>query len=225
VKRLLLITATFVCASAMPAFAHTSFTPDEAGPGTLVRTTLHAADERDDATITQVELFFPEGVLIPAGELVSGPGWTGTVFPERILWTGGTADGDQEFQMTLGPLPDQPGRLQFRVLQTYSNGDVDRWIQEWPAGAAEPDMPGPVIDLVPGAPGTVPTLPPTVAPTTATTTSTVATTTTDAGDAATAQDADGEDGGTSAAAVAGIVIAAIVVVGVAAWLILRARRR
>ena len=225
-RRLVLLTLAFVCVLATPVLAHTTFTPDEAGPGTIVRVTLNAADERDDAVITGVELFFPEGVTIPAGELASdGPGWTGTVFPDRIQWTGGTADGDQRFPMSLGPLPDQPGRLQFKVLQTYGNGDVDRWIQDWPAGAPEPDMPGPVLDLVPGAPGTVSetTLPPaTTVPPTTTTTAAPTTTTTDA--PADAGD-DGDDDGLSAGAIVAIAAATAALGAGGVLLALRARGR
>jgi hypothetical protein len=60
--------------------------------------------------------------------------------------------------LTIGPLPDSEGRMQFKVLQTYSDGTEDAWISDWPVGAPEPDKPGPVIDLVAGAPGTIPEL-------------------------------------------------------------------
>ena len=49
-----------------------------------------------------------------------------------------------------------PVRLQFKALQTYSNGEIDRWIEDWPAGAPEPDHPAPVLEVVTGGPGTPP---------------------------------------------------------------------
>ena len=110
-----------------------------------------------------------------------------------------------------------PGRLQFKVLQTYANGDVDRWISEWPLGAPEPDQPGPVLDLVEGAPGTVP---PTSDPTTPTSppeTPTSAPPTT-----ATAPAGDDEEG--DGVAVLPIALGVIVVGGGAFWWWLRRRR-
>ena len=44
------------------------------------------------------------------------------------------------------------GPLQFKVLQTYDNGDVDRWIEDATEGA---DNPGPVVDVVEAAPGSL----------------------------------------------------------------------
>jgi hypothetical protein len=58
--------------------------------------------------------------------------------------------------LTIGPLPDTEGRLQFKVVQTYSDGSEDAWIDDWPEDQPEPPNPGPILDLVAGAPGTVP---------------------------------------------------------------------
>ena len=159
---LISLVAALVLVVAAPASAHTGFTPEEAGPGTVVDVTLNAADERDAAIITSVELFWPDGLTLTALAPPAGPGtFTATMTPTGILWQGGSAEGDQQFPITLGPLPAEPGRLQFKVLQTYDNGEVDRWIEDWPEGAAEPAMPGPVLVLAPGGPGSVP--PPTIA--------------------------------------------------------------
>jgi hypothetical protein len=99
--------------------------------------------------------------------------------------------------ITLGPLPDQPGQLQFKVVQTYDNGEVERWIDDWPEGSPEPPNPGPVLGLVPGAAGSIPPalVPATTAPATTeapATTSPPATT----GDQSAAAESD-DDSGTS----------------------------
>jgi hypothetical protein len=154
---LISLVAALVLVIVAPASAHTGFTPEEVGPGTVVDVTLNAADERDAAIITSVELFWPDGLTLTALAPPAGPGtFTATMTPTGILWQGGSAEGDQQFPITLGPLPAEPGRLQFKVLQTYDNGEVDRWIEDWPEGAPEPAMPGPVLVLVPGGPGRVP---------------------------------------------------------------------
>ncbi|MGQ0826428.1 MAG: DUF1775 domain-containing protein [Actinomycetota bacterium] len=127
------------------------------GPA-IIGLALTAADERDDAVITTVELFFPEDVTIPVVAVAMPPGgvWGYTTSATGITWNGGTAEGDQSFAFTIGPLPAEPRRLQFRVVQTYDNGDTDRWIADMPVEGGEPEMPGPVLDLVVGAAGTVP---------------------------------------------------------------------
>jgi hypothetical protein len=219
-----LVPALALVAIAAPAWAHVAFDPDEAAPGTIVSLTLRAAHEREGIGMTRVELFFPEDVEIPVVETPQVPGWTTTAAapidataPAQLTWEGGPALDTVELPLTIGPLPDAPGRLQFKVLQTYANGDVDRWISEWPLGAPEPDQPGPVLDLVEGAPGTVP---PTSDPTTPTSppeTPTSAPPTT-----ATAPAGDDEEG--DGVAVLPIALGVIVVGGGAFWWWLRRRR-
>jgi periplasmic copper chaperone A len=70
----------------------------------------------------------------------------------RITWT--AADGVgvqagqfQEFEISAGPLPEVD-RIVFKALQTYSNGEIVRWIEEPMAGGgAEPEHPAPVLTL------------------------------------------------------------------------------
>lgn len=157
IAQILAIAFVLVATCAGPVAAHTAFDPDEAAPGAVITVTLNAADERDGAAMTKVELFLPENVEVPVSDPATGAmGWTATTNADAVVWEGPPTDGDQSFAVTLGPLPADPQRLQFKVLQTYDNGDIDRWIEEHPAGAAEPGMPGPVIDLVAGGPGTIP---------------------------------------------------------------------
>lgn len=168
-----LLGALVTLLTATPAAAHTGFDPDEAGPGMIAAVTLHLADERDDAAIVKAELFVPEGHVIDVVPVAQPAGWRATTVADRTVWEGPGTDGAVQLRMLLGPLPAAPQRLQFKVLQTYDDGEVDRWIEEWPEGAAEPAMPGPILTLAPGAPGTVPdpaatttTAPTTAAPTT-----------------------------------------------------------
>jgi len=39
--------------------------------------------------------------------------------------------------------------MTFRAIQTYSNGDVVKWIETRAPGATEPARPAPVLDLTP----------------------------------------------------------------------------
>ncbi|MEO6124226.1 MAG: DUF1775 domain-containing protein, partial [Ilumatobacteraceae bacterium] len=169
------ITAAIVAATSTAAFAHSGFDLDEVAPGSIVALHLKVANESRTAGTTRIELRFPQPIVI--FELPTEGEWTatpvdGTVGSEAtgIVWERPTApiDENPSVALTLGPLPAEEGRLQFKVLQTYSDGTEDAWISEWPVGAEEPDMPGPVLDLVTGAAGTIPpdtTTPATVAPT------------------------------------------------------------
>jgi uncharacterized protein YcnI len=170
------VAAAVIMLAALPAAAHTEWEPNTAAPGSIVALTLFAEDEKPDAGTLSVELQFPHALTIV--ELGPVEGWTAApvggavgagATATGVLWTGGPAPGDLELPITLGPLPDQEGRLQFKAIQTYDNGEIERWIGDWPAGAPEPDHPGPVLDLVAGGPGTIPatTVPATAAPTTA----------------------------------------------------------
>ena len=166
--------------SAAGAAAHTEWQPEDAAPGSVVDLTLFVEDEQPDAGRPRSSCSSrgPHGGRLPAV-----PGWTATVVDGQVggpatgvTWEGGP-NPDDVMPITLSPLPDQPGRLQFKVVQTYDNGTVDRWIDDWPEGAEEPLNPGPVLGLVPGAAGTIPatTAPPTTAaPTTTTTAATAA---------------------------------------------------
>jgi uncharacterized protein len=118
-----------------------------------------------------VELRFPEPLVIV--ELPATGCWTaepveGAIGAASIgvTWTRPSADpsDDPILPFTIGPLPDAEGQLQFKVVQTYSDGHEDAWIDEWPEGQPEPPNPGPILHLVAGAPGTLPASPETAEP-------------------------------------------------------------
>ena len=216
--------AAALVVAAAPAAAHNEWEPSTAAPGSVVDLTLFVAGEQPDAGTTTVELFFPAPITIAAVPAV--PGWTATLMDGQVggpasgvTWTGGPTPGDVELPIRLGPLPSEPGRLQFKTVQTYDNGAVDRWIDEWPEGAPEPPAPGPVLDLVPGGPGSIPATTAAPSTTAATTTTTAAsTTTTEADQAAADDDSDGN--------AVPWVIAAVVILAVAGggFAYLRSRR-
>jgi uncharacterized protein YcnI len=220
--------AAALVVAATPAAAHNEWEPSTAAPGSVVDLTLFVEGEQPDAGTATVELFFPAPITVAA--LPAVPGWTATLMDGQlggpasgVTWAGGPTPGDLELPIRLGPLPGDPGRLQFKTVQTYDNGVVDRWIDVWPEGAPEPPAPGPVLDLVPGGPGSIPAT--TAAPTTtaaSTTTTTASTTTPEAGEAA-AEDTDDDSDGN---VVLWVAVAAAVVLAVAGggFAYLRSRR-
>jgi periplasmic copper chaperone A len=81
-----------------------------------------------------------------------------TAVPE-VTWSGGKIlPGQfQDFSVAADPLPAGVSQLPFKAIQTYSNGDVVRWIDLQQPGQPAPDHPAPVLtlttpDAVSGAP-------------------------------------------------------------------------
>jgi periplasmic copper chaperone A len=158
--------ATAFAALALPASAgaHVTLQPEQAPAGGFARLDVRVPNERDDAGTTKVDVQFPPGFVFASYEPV--PGWTvkmtkrklaqpveaeGEQISEevaRITWTGDGKTGIvrpgqfQDFGLSVG-LPDKPGtKLTFKALQTYSNGEVVRWI-----GAPNAEEPAPQVEL------------------------------------------------------------------------------
>ncbi|MFC1419042.1 YcnI family copper-binding membrane protein [Streptacidiphilus cavernicola] len=162
------LTAAAVLAGAGAAFAHVTVHPDSypqgASDGTL---TFRVPNEEDKADTTQVDVFFPAAQPIASVLVAPLPGWTSTVKTVKlakpivtddgnitdavseVLWTGGKiAPGQyQDFTVAFGQLPTGVDQLVFKALQTYSDGNVVRWIDETVKGQPEPDHPAPVLTL------------------------------------------------------------------------------
>jgi len=163
-----LVAAASVVAAAVLAVpglvsAHTEFEPSAAAPGTIIALELFVEDERPQAGTSQVQLAFPPEPVIDIVDRPAVPGWTSQVDAgtpgttgQVITWSGGPEPGDVRLPLVIGPLPDQPGQVQFKVIQTYDDGSEDAWIDDWPAGTSEPQNPGPVLQLEPGAAGELP---------------------------------------------------------------------
>lgn len=171
------VTATLVAgvavllASALPAWAHVTVSPSVATTGSYGTFAFKVPNERPDAKTTRVEVVFPENAQLASVSLRPVPGWTATVATRQlpnaasagsddeaadkavtgIVWEGGAIKpGEfQLFEVSLGPLPTTPGQLVFKALQTYSGGEVVRWIDIPEAGAPRPEHPAPVIDVKP----------------------------------------------------------------------------
>jgi hypothetical protein len=214
------------------AFAHTELEPGEAGPGTVIDLTLHLANEQPSPT-TNVQLLFPEGEPLTVVAAPAVGTWAATVdggavggAPATGITWNRPADSpldDPSLPLTVGPLPTTEGPLQFKVLQTYANGVVDRWIEETTPGGPEPEMPGPVLEVVAGGPGIVPSTTATSAA--ATTTLPPATTTPTTDDATDDEDDDADDDDSNAAPIAIAVVAGVLVLGGGGYYFWRRSRR
>ena len=138
--------------------------PSEASKGGFAKISFRVPNERDDASTVKVEIQLPTEYPIANVSTKPTPGWQATVqraplptpitdddgsqvtdYPASIAWTGGPINpGEfQEFDVSLGPLPDDADELVFKALQTYSVGEVVSWIDETPEGGEEPEHPAP----------------------------------------------------------------------------------
>ena len=156
---------------ASPAGAHVSVNPREAEKGGYSKLTFRVPNERPNAGTTQVEINMPPEHPIRSLSVRPTPGWTfvaektplatpmtndagvqTTETVSKITWSSGLiAPGEfQEFDVSVGPLPEDADELVFRSLQTYEGGEVVRWIDLETPGGPEPEHPAPVLTLVAG---------------------------------------------------------------------------
>ena len=160
-----LVAGTVLVLSALPASAHVTIQPPTATQGGFTTEAFQVPNERDDASTTSLEVQFPTDHPIPFVSVEPVPGWTIKVEKatlatplksddgditeavSKITWSGGSiAPGNfQRFPVSMGPLP-KVDALEFKAAQTYSNGEVVRWIESR-AGGAEPEHPAPTLTL------------------------------------------------------------------------------
>ncbi|MGW0435490.1 YcnI family copper-binding membrane protein [Micromonospora sp. NPDC003197] len=162
--------ATGVLGFAAPASAHVSVNPKEANQGGYARVAFRVPTESDSASTTKVEINLPENAPIASVTTMPVPGWSVEVEKRKvdpplevhgsqvneavskITWTvtdenAAVKPGQfQEFPVSMGPLP-KVDSIVFKALQTYSDGNVVRWIEEPTAGGEEPEHSAPVLKV------------------------------------------------------------------------------
>jgi uncharacterized protein YcnI len=146
-------------ALAFPAAApaHVTLQPPDAEAGQFTRLDIRVPNERDNASTEKVDVRFPDGFVFVSTEPVTG--WNARVRTEKLtkpIEVEGEKIEEQVTRVTLtaeddaakiGPgqfrdfglslrMPERPGVLAFKTLQTYDNGEVVRWIG--PPDAEEP---------------------------------------------------------------------------------------
>ncbi|KAB1945478.1 YcnI family protein [Micromonospora sp. ALFpr18c] len=170
----LAFTAVAVLGFAGPASAHVTVNPKEATQGGYARVAFRVPNESDTASTTKLEVVMPENAPVGSVSTIPVPGWTvavekrkvdppievhGSQITEAVAKITWTAAGDaavkpgqfQEFGVSMGPLPKVESMV-FKTLQTYSDGNVSRWIDEPQPGGEEPEKPAPVLTLTAAAP-------------------------------------------------------------------------
>ncbi|SCL22943.1 Uncharacterized protein YcnI [Micromonospora rhizosphaerae] len=152
------------------ASAHVTVNPREATQGGYAKLAFRVPNERDNASTTKLEVTLPSDAPVASVSVRPVAGWTVQVdkaklakpiemhgsqvteAPSKITWT---AEGEanaikpgqfQEFEISAGPLPEADTMI-FKALQTYSNGEVVRWIEEPSTDGSEVEHPAPVLKL------------------------------------------------------------------------------
>jgi uncharacterized protein YcnI len=157
-----------VLAAAGVASAHVTVHPESYAKGATDGVlTFRVPNEEDKASTTKVQVYLPTDHPVLGVLVTPQNGWTAKVTTSKlktpvktddgtitdavseITWTGGKIGAGQfeDFNVAFGQLPDDTDQLTFKTLQTYSDGNVVRWIEEAAAGADEPENPAPVLKL------------------------------------------------------------------------------
>ncbi|MFB7025511.1 MULTISPECIES: YcnI family protein [unclassified Streptomyces] len=152
------------------AFAHVSVQPQgEAAKGGYATVNIKVPNERDNASTVKLEVNFPLDHPLASVMPQPVPGWKAEVTKSKldkplelhgrtineavskVTWTAegaGIGPGQfQQFPLSLGQLPENADELVLKSVQTYSNKEVVRWIEEQKEGAEEPQNPAPVLKL------------------------------------------------------------------------------
>ncbi|MEZ0114813.1 uncharacterized protein YcnI [Catenulispora sp. EB89] len=219
---LLATAAVSLVAAASVAEAHVTVNPNTEPQGGYTKVSFRVPNEEANASTTSLEVDIPVDHPIASVSVRPVPGWTATATTSqlatpiktddgqvtqavsKIVWTGGKIDPGQfqEFDVSLGPLPKDTDKIVFKALQTYSDGNVVRWIDVQQPGQAEPDHPAPVLHLTAAAATGTGTGTTTGAPTTAPSVSLAA----DANAAANAKSASTSDTAARTLGIAGLGI-------------------
>lgn len=174
--------ATLIVAGALlapaAADAHISLHPNTVPAGAFATLDVRVPGEQEGAHVTKVDVLFPAGFTSVAYENV--PGWSARVLNKKVSppiqtdegpvseeisqivwgWTGplGMVNNNQFVQFPLSvAIPDNVAgqALEFRTIQSYSNGQVVHWIDpslsaEHPAPRINVTAKGGVIEDVAG---------------------------------------------------------------------------
>jgi periplasmic copper chaperone A len=167
IKKTLLATAALALVSPAAAGAHVTLQPITGVAGAYTRLDVRVPNERDDASTSKVEVQFPDGFA--AASFQPTPGWDVKVTKKQlakpiqtddgeitegvntITWTA-KSDADaippgafEDFGLSV-QIPGKAGdKLTFKALQTYTGGEVVRWI-----GGEGSDNPAPIVSVTSG---------------------------------------------------------------------------
>nr|BFE77999.1 hypothetical protein GCM10020093_006000 [Planobispora longispora] len=147
--------AALVLGLASPALAHVTVNPGSAEQGGFTKVAFRVPNERDDASTNKLEVFLPTDHPLAFVSVKPVPGWEVEVTESKldkpvtteygelteavtkITWSGGEIGPGQfqEFEVSMGMLPEDTDHLVFPATQTYTGGEVVKWDDEPPPTA------------------------------------------------------------------------------------------
>jgi uncharacterized protein YcnI len=173
---LLSIVALAALAVTAAAQAHVTVHPNALPAGGFTVINIQVPNERDKASTVKVDVQFPNGIYVASPMVM--PGWKGRVVTkklpqpvqiepgfsvssrvDRVVFSGGRIGPGQflSFPVSIkAPAVKAGTLLTFKALQTYSNGEVVRWIGNPSADEPAPQVliraaNSPVLDYPAGA--------------------------------------------------------------------------
>jgi uncharacterized protein YcnI len=158
---------------ASPAWAHITVHPSTLPAGSSdIELTFRVPNERDNANTVKAQVFFPTNLPLLTVDVLPIPGWSSVVHTQSLATPVQTDDGPvsqivtdvtwtatgpgiqpgqyEDFEVAAGSVPNKPGQLAFKALQTYSSGEIVRWIQLVTSQDPNPDTPAPILTLTSG---------------------------------------------------------------------------
>ncbi|MEV0595840.1 YcnI family copper-binding membrane protein [Nonomuraea cavernae] len=155
----------------LPALAHVTINPGTAEQGGFTKVAFRVPNERDDASTVKIEVSFPIEHPLAFVSVKPVPGWSVKVTESKlpspvkteygeltesvskVVWEGGKiGKGEfQEFEVSMGRLPEGVDQLLFPTKQTYSGGEVVDWSEAPKTDGTEAGHPAPLLKLTPAA--------------------------------------------------------------------------
>jgi uncharacterized protein YcnI len=147
------------------AWAHVTISPASLPAGAFDELIFRCPDESANAATVRLVVQMPADHPIASVKIRPIPGWKSSVTMRKlsvpiatehgaivsavdtITWYGGRINPGEydDFGILAGPIPSGAKDLTFKAIQTYSNGDVVRWIELRGPGEPEPEHPAPIL--------------------------------------------------------------------------------
>lgn len=165
--------AGLVCASLMvmaPASAHVTVDSPDAEAGGFGKLVFRVPTESETASTTKLTIHMPEDTPFAFVNAERVPGWDVKLSKEKhdepveagefkvtetvseITWTADKNSAIKpgefaEFAVSVGPLPEQGGKLEFAADQKYSDDSTVAWDEPTPESGDEPEHPAPTLTI------------------------------------------------------------------------------
>jgi uncharacterized protein YcnI len=142
-------------ALATPAWAHVEVEADKPQAGARdVTLTFTGEAESNSGGIRSERVVLPSGITPSDVRLKKAPkGWKLTPGSDGFTVAGPALKigEDAVWAVTVAQLPTNSTTLSFKTLETYSDGQISRWIEIPQDGQPEPDNPAPTLKVMPAA--------------------------------------------------------------------------